>query len=239
MSAPSSRKAARARARALAALVLAGVVALALWYVRGHWVPSRTTYPVQGLWLDAGAGAVDWGMVRATGPAGHGADFVYLTASTGADQRDPAFAGALDAARAAGLQVGAVHVYDLCAPGDAQAGNFVTTVPRDRKLLPAAIAFDIDPRTCPQPPGEAQIESELTTFLNQVERHLARPVILMPSRAAEERYHLAARIDRNVWVAGNWWVPGYVARPWVLWTATDRLHVPGIDAPVRWVVVQP
>jgi lysozyme len=222
----------------LLALGLA-IAAFGVWTWANHWAPDRAHYPVQGLWLDAADGPVEWATLKANGPGGHGADFVYLTASTGANDRDPAFAAGFDAARAAGLQAGAVHVYDLCVPADVQASNFVTTVPRDRRMLPAAIALDLDPKRCPDPPGTASIDSELTTFLNEVERHLGRPVVLMPSPAMEARYHLAARIDRNVWVTGDFRAPGYVARPWVLWTATHRLHVAGVGTPVRWVVVQP
>jgi lysozyme len=222
---------------ALLALGLA-IAALAGWYWADHWAPDRARYPVQGLWLDAASGPVEWATLKANGPGGHGADFVYLTASTGAGDRDPAVAAGLDAARAAGFQVGAVHVYDLCVPADVQASNFVTTVPRDRRMLPAAIALRLDPKRCPDPPSKASIDSELTTFLNEVERHLGRPVLLMPTAAVEARYHLAARIDRNVWVIGDFRAPDYVARPWVLWTATQRLHVAGVGKPVRWVVVQ-
>ncbi len=218
--------------------VALAALALMAWYWAGHWVPDRARYPVQGLWLDAGNGPVEWATLKTNGPAGHGPDFVYLTASSGADIRDPGFAAGAEAARAAGLQVGAVHVYDVCLPADGQASNFVTTVPRDKHMLPAAIAIDLDPKRCPEPPGEASIDSELTTFLNEIERHLGRPVVLMPSAEIEARYHLAARIDRNVWVTGDYRVPGYVKRPWVLWTATHRLHVAGVTTPVRWVVVQ-
>jgi lysozyme len=222
----------------VAAAVLAAA-ATAGWWWAIHWTPDRTAWPVQGLWLDAANGAVDWTVVKAGGPGRHGADFVYLTASVGASDRDGAFTPGLDAARAAGLQVGAVHVYDLCAPGDAQASNFVTIVPRDKRMLPAAIALDLDPKRCPDPPDEAVIDSELTTFLNEVERHLGRPVVLMPSSAAEARYHFAARVDRNVWVSGDFRLPAYAGRPAVLWTATHRLHLAGVGTPVRWVVVQP
>lgn len=234
------RRARTGRRVLLWALLLGAVLAgPALWYWAAHWAPDRTHYPVQGLWLDAASGPVEWATLKANGPGGRGADFVYLTASSGATERDLAFARGFEAARAAGLQVGSVHVYDLCVPADVQASNFVTTVPRDRHMLPAAIALELDPQRCPDPPGEASIDSELTTFLNEVERHLGRPVVLMPSPAAEARYHLAARIDRNVWVAGDFRPPTYVARPWVLWTASQRLHLAGVGTPVRWVVVQP
>ena len=103
-------------------------------------------------------------------------------------------------------------------------------------MLPTAIAIMRDAKACPTPPGEAVIDSELTTFLNEVERHLGRPVVLMPSAEVEAQYHLAARINRNVWETRDWFAPNYVARPWALWTASHRRHVQGVATPVRWVV---
>ena len=189
---------------------------------------------MQGVWLDVHDGAVDWALLKAKG-----ADFAYLTASEGVARRDEAFGMSLDAAGDHKIQVGAVHIYDLCAPADAQAGNFVTTVPREATLLPPAIALDIDSRSCPTPPTEAAMQSELTTFLNQVEKHAGKPAILMLSRALDKRYHLSTAINRNVWVTGDFMEPGYARRPWVMWTATSRLRIDALPGRTRWVVVQP
>lgn len=228
----SSRKLARRRVWIIAAVLLMVAAAGFAWLEARRWEPDRARFPVQGAWLDAHDGAAEWSMLKA-----HGADFVYLTASEGAERRDAAFSPALEAARRAGLQVGAVHVYDLCAPADAQAAVFVTLVPREDGLLPAAVALDLDSRSCPQPPGEAAMQSELTTFLNQIEKHTERPAILMLSPSFEGHYHLARRIDRNLWVARDFLEPGYAGRPWVMWTATTRLHLAGLAGPVRWVAV--
>lgn len=237
----AGRSWARRNRLALAAVLILvlSAAALAAWQWAIHWAPDRARFPVQGVWIDAADGTIEWRVLKATGPAGQGADFAYLTASTGANRRDVTFAANLDAARAAGLQVGAVHVYDLCAPADAQANAFVTTVPRDKRMLPAAVAIAEDPAHCPDPPALATIDSELTTFLNQIERHLGRPVVLMPSPAIEARYHLAARIARNVWVTGDFREPAQGARGWVLWTANRHLRLAAASGPVRWVVVQP
>lgn len=218
---------------AAALLLLALIAAGFAWWKARTWLPDRADYPVQGAWLSDDDGAVDWRLLRAAG-----ADFAYLTASEGVAMRDGAFAEGIEAARGRGMQVGAVHVYDLCAPAGAQAANFVTVVPRDPELLPPAIALDIDSRTCPEAPGEAQMQSELTTFLNQVEKHAEKPVILMVSRGLEQRYHLAAVIDRNIWVSQDFIAPGYAGRPWVMWTATARLRLKAAPGPIRWVVVQ-
>ncbi|WP_226016185.1 glycoside hydrolase family 25 protein [Novosphingobium sp. FKTRR1] len=234
--APPRRTAQRAtRWRLAAAALLAVLLASGFgWWEARSWMPDRARFPVQGAWLDTTNAPVDWHMLRA-----RGADFVYLTASQGATSRDPLFAEGLDAAREQKLQVGAVHVYDLCAPAEAQAANFVTTVPREAALLPPAIAIDTRPSSCIDLPSDAKLQSELTTFLNQVERHVGKPAILMVSSAIEGRYHLAAMIDRNLWVRQNWLEPGYAGRPWVMWTATDGLRSEGQPAPLRWVVVQP
>lgn len=231
------RKAARGGMRwrlAAAVLLVLLVLAGAGWWQARTWRPDRTRFPVQGAWLDSTNTPVDWHMLRA-----RGADFVYLTASNGATQRDDLFTASMDAAREQKLQVGAVHVYDLCAPAEAQAANFVTIVPREATLLPPAIAIDTRPSSCIDLPSDAKLQSELTTFLNQVERHVGKPAILMVSSAIEGRYHLAATIDRNLWVHQNWLEPGYAGRPWVMWTATDSLRSEGQPAPLRWVVVQP
>jgi lysozyme len=228
----SSRKPARRRAWIVATVLLVVAAAGFGWLESRRWEPDRTRFPVQGTWLDVHDGAVDWSMLKA-----HGADFVYLTASEGTGRRDAAFTPALERARRAGLQVGAVHVYDLCAPADAQAADYVTLVPREEALLPPAVALDLDSRSCPQPPGEAAMQSELTTFLNQIEKHTERPAILMLSRSFEGHYHLARRIDRNLWLAGDFLEPGYAGRPWVMWTATTRLRLAGLAGPVRWVAV--
>ena len=225
------RKATRQRVGLAIALLV--VVALgATWLESRRWTPDRAHFPLQGAWLDAHDGPIDWPILKA-----RGADFVYLTASEGPGRRDEAFTAALEAARAQNLKVGAVHVYDLCAPADAQAANFVTIVPRDHTLLPPAIALDLDSRSCPNPPGEAAMQSELTTFLNQIERHAEFKAILMVSRSFDNRYRLATMVDRNIWVRQDFFEPGYAGSGWVMWTATSRLRIDGVPGPVRWVVV--
>ena len=234
-SAPGQRKLQSGRQRWLAG---AGLIVLlaggAAWWEARNWTPSRDEYPVQGAWIDAGDLPVNFHMLKQAG-----ADFVYLTDGSGGSQRDPGFADSLAAAREQKLQVGAVHVYDPCSSADAQAANFVTTVPRDAKLLPPAIALDIDDKACRAPPDAAALDSELTTFLNQIERHTGKPAMLLLSRAFEKRYHLAVRIDRNLWLEGAFLSPSYAGRPWVMWTATDRLRTAAANHPLRWVVVRP
>jgi len=223
-----------ARRRWLAALLL---LALAgggtAWWKARTWQPERSDFPVQGAWLSASDGTIQWPLLKA-----EGADFVYLTACAGTGSRDMAFANGLEQAAKLKLQAGAVHLYDVCAPAGEQAANFVTTVPRESELLPPAVALDLDDEHCPDPPREAAMQSELTTFLNQIERHAGKPALLLLSPAFEKRYHIAAVIDRNLWLEGSFLRPAYAGRPWVMWTASDRLRLPASERPLHWVVVR-
>jgi len=217
---------------------LAGLVALGaggwLWWRAQHWAPPREQFSVQGVLIGAADGAADFKALRAIG-----ADFAYLEASEGAVARDSLFAANLRRVRDSGLRYGAVHAYDPCVPAERQAANFVTTVPRDETLLPPAIALDKLAEECPDPVSEAAVESELTTFLNQVEGHVGQSAVLKLSPAFEERYRIARRIERNLWLTRDWWQPDYAGRPWTLWTANGALRTEAGELPVRWVVVQP
>ena len=205
-----------------------------LWWKGQHWTPSRRAFPTQGVLIGARDGAADFTALRAVG-----ARFAYLEASDGARGRDPLFEQNLAAARAGGLRVGVVHAYDPCEPAERQAANFMTLVARDRTLLPPAVALSRTAETCHDPLSEAAMESELTTFLNEVEGHVGQPAVLLLSQPFEAHYRIAGRIDRALWLERDWLQPDYAGRPWTLWTANAALRTAASDHPVRWVVVQP
>ena len=216
-----------------AILLIIAIAGLVGWWQLMHWTPSRTAFPKQGVLVEAGDGDVDFRALRAIG-----ADFAYIEASEGADARNANFVRMFAAARAAGLQVGAVHAYDPCVTADPQSANFVTVVARDGKLLPPAIALAGTAEKCPRRVSEAMVESELMTFLNQVEGHVGKAAILKLSPEFEETYHLAGRLKRNLWLTRTYFLPDYGGRPWTLWTANTMLRTEAGDGEVRWVVVQ-
>ena len=214
-------------------LALVGLAAV-LWFRASGWQPSRAEYPVQGALVGEGDGPIDFNALRATG-----ADFVYIEASHGAEGRDAMFPRNLAAVTDAGVPHGVVHAYDPCVPAERQAANFVTIVPRDEELLPPAIALSKPASECGDAIIEAGLESELTTFINQVEGHAGKPVVLKVSPEFEAEYGIAVRIERNLWLERDFVEPDYAGRPWTLWSATSYLRGESGDSALRWVVVQP
>jgi lysozyme len=219
--------------RAVAAIIIVGLLALCLWiYARG-WTPSRENYPVQGVSVSSSDGTVDWGTLAA-----QGADFAYIRASRGADMRDPAFARNWAEARAAGLRYGAALDFSLCRLAADQATRFMTTVPRDTAALPPVIRLAFDP-SCPSRPGRDTLLSELNTLVKLIESHAQKPVLLNVSPEFDAHYDVGSGINRTLWLDGNFFPPDYASRRWVMWTASDMRHIDGVEGPVRWDVVAP
>ena len=222
-------------------LYILGTTALALlgwlawyWWDLQQWAPPEADYPEQGAALSERQGLVNFNTARALG-----ASFVYLEASGGASEQDSRFGRNLAAARRANLLVGAVHRFDPCTGADAQSANFVTMVPRDDSLLPPAVALDFTADSCPERVSDAAVESELLTFINQVEMHAGKPVILKLSEAFEARYAVAMKLERDLWLSRDRFVPRYGQRPWLLWSANQARMSEMAPEPVEWVVVQP
>jgi lysozyme len=204
------------------------------WWQGIHWAPDRAEFPVQGVLIGERDGDADFAAIHAIG-----AEFAYLEASEGANGRDARFAENLEDIRGSGLRFGAVHAYDPCVRAERQSANFLTMVPRDDELLPPVIALDELATDCSDPMAETALESELTTFLNQVESHAGKPAVLKISERFESQYHIAGRIERNLWLESDWMQPDYAGRPWTLWTANSRRRTEAGPLPLRWVAIQP
>lgn len=211
--------------------VILGLLAIVALGWANRWRPDREAWPVQGVTLSASNGTIHWGRLKAAG-----ADFAYLEASTGTKVRDPRFLANRDGARTAGMRYGALHRFDLCELATLQAANFDTLVPRDGNALPPAVAIDYND-ACADRPTQAMLESELTTFLAQVESHMGRRALLMPSPDVAADYSFAD-LKRPLWLARNFRAPAE-GITWRMWQASDRAHVDGADGQVRWNVINP
>lgn len=221
--------------RIFALFLLIGAAAAGwFWWEMQHWTPTEQAYPDQGVLIAADDGAVNFKTVAALG-----AGFAYLEASIGGDGLDPAFATNFEAANDAGLDVGAVHLFDPCTLADSQSANFVTVVPRTRNMLPPVIALGRTASNCEKRISDAAVESELTTLINQIENHTGKPAILKIKPEFEAAYGMSARLERNLWVNRTRFAPTYARRPWLLWSANEDLRSAASEEPIEWVVVQP
>ena len=224
---------------AIALLVLGiGFIAHGMW-ARG-WRPDARDWPMQGVAIGADNAPISWPSL-----ASQGASFAYIDALDGShivhrvSQTDTApydFATQQGAASAAGLRVGAIHHFAICTLASDQAAAFVRVVPRDRDALPPAIILDLDP-DCPRHPTQALLLSELSTFLNQIETHMGKMVVIAPSPEFEDAYHITAAINRPLWLRSPRSEPDSTGPAWTIWQANDDLRITGSTGQTRWLVL--
>ncbi|MFM7404040.1 MAG: glycoside hydrolase family 25 protein [Erythrobacter sp.] len=221
--------------RLAALLVLVGLAFAAwLWWGMREWHPDPALYPEQGALVPASGAEVRFETLRAIG-----AQFVYLPLVPGPRADAPGgFADRFTAARKAGLQVGAVLMFDPCAGADVQSGIYAQMVPRDSRLLPPAISLDVIASACDPKVSDAAVETELMTLINQIELHAGKPVILRLSPAFQERHKTANTLARDLWLARDRARPDYAGRPWLLWSANSARATEASAEPIEWVVVQ-
>ena len=217
----------------LLGLVSVAVLSIALFFWMRAWRPNETDYPQQGLEVNHALGKVDWAKVKASG-----GDFAYIEATFGDTERDASFAENWQGSIAAGLTRGALHRYHLCRLARDQATNFIATVPREADELPAALDLELD-AGCTTRPARAVLLGELASFIQMVEAHTEKPVMIRLSRAFDEEYAISRAINRPLWLSSRLLTPSYGDRPWVMWRANPSRSVDGVSAPTGWSVVRP
>ncbi len=102
--------------------------------------------------------------------------FAYLKASEGGDHRDRRFAANWQAARQAGIAVGAYHFFTFCRPGAEQAANFLAAAPTTADALPVAVDLEFGGNCGARPDGVA-MRRELDAFLALVEAREGKPSV--------------------------------------------------------------
>lgn len=219
--------------RAVAGSVLLALGAAGSWGYATGWAPSTAKYPIQGVDVSAAQGEIVWSTLAA-----RGADFAYIRATVGAHGRDARFAENWRGAAVAGLRRGVIHHWSFCDPGEAQADNFVTTVPRTAGALPAVLELDFTPE-CDARPDAATLIAQVKAFLVVAETHTGEPMLLKITKPVERAYQLSAAIPRPVWEVRAYFAPDYAVRPWRLWQASAMRRVDGAAQPVNWDVVTP
>ena len=220
--------------RKLAALILALALLAGLgWLGVSRWTPGRDAYPTQGVDVSHIQGDIDWKAVRSAG-----VDFAYVKATEGSNLRDDRFASNWTGTTEAGVKRGAYHFFSLCRTGREQATNFIALVPREAVALPPAIALEFD-GNCEQRPSRDSLLAELATFIQMVEAHSEKPIMIQVTREFETQYRISEALNRPLWLQSTGLKPSYGSHVWVMWQANRLRRIDGIEGPVSWNVVRP
>ncbi len=200
------------------------IVAVIGWFeVLPRYRPQLLPGESYGIDVSNHQGAIDWDDV-----ASDGVSSVYMKATEGDDFVDKRFAENWSGAASAGIARGAYHFFTLCSSGAAQAANFLRVLPDDPQAL--APAIDLEYSGCSQRPDRATFQRELQTFIETVESKVGKQLLVYAMSNFVEAYPVVDALARDRWVRRLFRRPA--DDDWVVWQASDRGRVKGIDAPV-------
>lgn len=216
------------------ALVAAGVATLAVLALSRRNAdlrpanPDPNLYPVRGIDVSHHNGTVAWRRVKQAGVG-----FAWIKASEGADFVDEAFARNAQGAARAGLPAGAYHFFTLCAPGEAQARNFLQATATARLRLPPAIDLEFA-GNCAQRPSRKAFAHALAVYVRDVRKATGQEPVLYVTTEFYDAYLINSPFQRRaLWlrdVRGDLDRPLFSRVAW--WQFASAGAVNGVDGPV-------
>ncbi|WP_026874861.1 GH25 family lysozyme [Jiangella gansuensis] len=216
----------------LAALGVLAVAAAVFWFVFvPHWRPGLDDGERFGIDVSAHQDRIDWDLV-----AGDDIEFAYIKASEGQGWVDDWFVANWDGAARAGIERGAYHFFTLCAPGEAQARNFLRVAPPDDDALPPAIDLELSGNCSERPPAD-EVAHQVQAFVDLVEEAWGRDLLFYVRPDWESLYPVRDGLDRDLWDFR------FLRRPtderWRVWQVNIFADVDGIDGDVDLDVMRP
>lgn len=217
-------------ARKIAVVIIAVtgllVISLASWRAlrvrEPHADVDRGRYPIEGIDISAHNGVVCFDSLAAAG-----IDFVYLKASEGVSFRDQSFIRNFEAARKAGLAIGAYHFFRFDCDGAMQSVNFLKAIGDLKPDLPLAI----DVEEWRNAPGETTaIVRERLEVLVALLRAQGYQVMIYTNKQGHARFvrdGFKAHDVPEIWIC-SFTNPPLGHEKWRLWQHSHLGRLPGI-----------
>jgi len=125
--------------------------------------------------------------------------------------------------------VSAYHFFTFCKIGKEQAQNFIESVPNDSTNLPPALDLEFG-GNCSRENQVEDIIHEITEYINIVEQHYNKKVVLYSTNEFYKQYLIGQFPDNPVWIRDILKKPELPDnREWVFWQFANRGKLDGID----------
>ncbi|MCG8599744.1 MAG: hypothetical protein MI807_06345 [Verrucomicrobiales bacterium] len=191
--------------------------------LNGWWIPnepSHDEFPLRGIDVSHHNGHVNWDQVAAK------YNFAFIKATEGSDWIDKRFSENWKESQKAGVLRGAYHFFSTTSSGQAQAKNFIATVPKEPKILPAVIDVEFKPEQSRMTKEEFLFEFEI--MRTELREHYGQEPIIYTDPKFYPNYLTKVDLPRV-------WMRNIVARPapslpeWMFWQYSSRGQVDGIS----------
>lgn len=187
-----------------------------------HLDVNRDVYPVKGIDISAHNGTVDFRQVAADTVT-----FVILKATEGTDFCDANFSGNYEAAKEAGLLVGAYHFFRFNSSGSLQALHFLESI--DGRPLDLPLAIDVEKWGNPASYDNDSVKARLRDMLAILRAHGYRPMIYT-NKHGYDTFIKDSFADIPLWICSLSMPPSIPG--WNLWQHSHRGEVRGVPTNV-------
>lgn len=206
----------------LAAILLARGV---IWFN----MPSQGRYPVRGVDVSHYQGTIDWEQLAA-----QNIQFAFIKATEGSGTEDECFAANWDAARKAGIHVGAYHFFSFDSLADTQAQNFIHVVPAEEDALPPVI--DLEFYRSEDLPEVSEVQESLRLMLALLEKHYGKTPIIYTTDDYYKRYLEDADLTYTLWIRSIFSRPaGALSDSWRFWQYNPRGLLEGYTGAEKFI----
>ncbi|MEP0945062.1 MAG: GH25 family lysozyme [Rhizobiaceae bacterium] len=190
------------------------------------------SFQIHGIDISRHNKAINWRRVKR-----EGVNFAFIKATEGKDDVDRRFQEFWAAAKRAGIPRSGYHFYYFCAPPEAQADNYIRTVPKSQSGLPPVLDVEWNPDSpsCTKRPARAVVVDQLGRWLRKIEAHYGqKPIIYTTPDFYEANFSGNALPGYQYWLRSVKAEPKFIygKRPWVFWQYTGTGSIPGIDGQV-------
>lgn len=187
-------------------------------------------YPVRGVDVSKHQGDIDWEVL-----AGQDLDFAYIKATEGADKKDKNFAYNWEQAAKTHLETGAYHLFTFEDPAQAQADNFIGSVPAARGL-PPAVDVELYGKNRDDPPEREKSVRLLGELLGILEKRYGRKPAIYATKTAYKLYISGNFEGHPLWVRDPDAPPVLPdGRAWTIWQYNNDGELKGYTGANRFI----
>lgn len=193
--------------------------------------PDKSEFPIRGVDVSAYQGEIDWRTL-----ASQDLDFAYIKATEGSSHIDERFSFNREEAINSELRVGAYHFFSFESGGDAQAQNFINTVPKTENMLPPAIDLEFYGDFEKSKPSAESVSAELDKLIAKLEEHYGIKPIIYATEESYSEYLSGRYAGFDIWIRGVYSKPKLSdGREWKFWQYTNRETLDGYNGEERFI----
>lgn len=195
-------------------------------YIRMNY-PSFEEYPVQGIDISHHQQKIEWNALNK-----QAVQFIFIKATEGGNHKDSLFQENWRQARAQKIPSGAYHFFTFCKEGEEQARNYIHYVPKDSIDLPPIIDLEYG-GNCLEANRKEDLIGEIGTYLDIIEDHYQRKVIIYTTNEFYKRNLINKFPDNPIWIRDILSKPKLPdGRDWLFWQFANKGRLDGIHTDV-------